>query len=150
MNVLSTEVNFRYHSYEIYLSGCNQRCPGCHNTETWSFHVGIDYGSWISTIFKLQSLPVSLIKNIWILGGEPLDQDKECLQDLLSVLKHHYPNLQYWLWTSYELDTINTNILQQFHYVKTGKYMCQLPKKEITVGSYTFQLASSNQNLIQL
>jgi anaerobic ribonucleoside-triphosphate reductase activating protein len=78
-----------------------------------------------------------------ILGGEPLDQDIINFYYFTVDIKSFDKNL--WLFTRYELNEIEPTILNQFDYVKTGKYI-----KELSVDNniqYGIKLATSNQKI---
>lgn len=127
--------------FEIYLSGClAPHCNGCHNPESWDFNSGIDVDENLISLISKYS---DYFDNIWILGGEPLDQDKEHLIWLLDRLNDI--NKKIWLFTRYEFNEIDEKILTYLDYIKTGKfinddsgYLCE----------YGFKLGSSNQKVI--
>ena len=145
MNILSTDVNLPKRAYEIYVAGCTRQCDGCHNSESWDFSRGTDYITWYFSKFKSTKLPINLIKNIWVLGGEPLDQDHSDLYSLLQLLREDYPQCKLWLWTSYRLDEIPEFLLKSVDYVKVGKYC---PSSTSVVDELTgITLASSNQKI---
>ena len=128
---------------EIYLSGClTPHCTNCHNPESWNFNSGL----------KIDEILIGDIKeykqyfdNIWILGGEPLDQVKDDLMWLLDKLKETNKNV--WLWTRYEFNEIDIDILEYCDYVKCGKY---IDNDSSYMTKYGFKLASSNQRIIKL
>lgn len=136
---------------EIYLSGCLQKCKNCHNPESWNFDSGflVDYTlksklgdySLYSKLYEYKHL----YNDIWILGGEPLDQDINELCVCLDRLK--CLNKKMWLWTSYELGEVDPRILEYFDYVKCGKY---IDDESEYLTEYGFKLASSNQKIYKL
>ena len=79
MKIAGTEVSLLHKAFEIYLSGCKYSpCHGCHNPELWSFDFGVDVdvekiAELISKINELKE--EKLIEYVWILGGEPLDNN---------------------------------------------------------------------------
>jgi organic radical activating enzyme len=86
----------------------------------------------------------SVIDNVVILGGEPLEHSQEvCV--FVNRLKSVVPNLTFWLFTSYELDEVIEHVKQRFDYIKTGKYI-----RELTTDNnvqYGYNLATSNQKI---
>ena len=128
---------------EIYLSGClASHCKNCHNPESWEFNEG----------FRVDEILINNIKkyeqyfnDIWILGGEPLDQVKDDLIWLLDRLKETNKNI--WLWTRYEFNEIHLDILEYCDYVKCGKY---IDTNSSYMTEYGFELASSNQRIFKL
>lgn len=144
MNILTTEYSLKHEALEVYVSGCNgPHCPGCHNSESWDFSVGRPWMQCIMDIDTKLVLNRGLIGSIWILGGEPLDQDTQELAHMLKCLKGH--NIPIWLFTRYELEDVPPEIKQYCTYIKTGRYDCKLLKENhIQCG---IELASSNQRV---
>lgn len=124
---------------EIYLYGCKRvpKCQGCHNPELWDFKTGskLVYGE----LRKLIEKRSAVINNFVILGGEPLDQDLQELDDLLYFLSRY--NKPIWLYTSY--DSVPADIGRYCTYIKYGRYEEHL-KAEGNV-HFGVTLASSNQ-----
>lgn len=122
MKIAATQYSLAYKAFEIYLSGCDGACSkSCHNKELWNFNIGENYLNIINSIIKKINEFGLLIDNIWILGGEPLLQNKRELVDLLERLKLG-TNKKIWLWTRFELEQIPDNIKMLCDYIKTGKY----------------------------
>ena len=124
MRIAGTEINLKHRALEIYLSGCNEpHCSGCHNPELWSFAVGDHYPAKAiqdTLDWKISELKeAKLIDSIWILGGEPLDQNLMSLSLLIRHLKES--KLKVMLWTHYE--RVPNDIKGLVDYVKTGRYM---------------------------
>jgi anaerobic ribonucleoside-triphosphate reductase activating protein len=146
MNIVSTQYTLQNKAFEIYLSGCsgNPKCEGCYNKELWDFDIGEEYtlsfwGKLQNKIYKFDNL----IDNIMILGGEPLDQDIIELYSFTVDIKSFNKNL--WLFTRYELNEIEPTILNQFDYVKTGKYI-----KKLSIDNniqHGIKLSTSNQKI---
>ena len=65
-----------------------------------------------------------MIDNIWILGGEPLDNNILELLDLLNII--YKTNKIIWLWTRYEIEEIPEDIIEYCNYIKTGEYVPEL------------------------
>jgi hypothetical protein len=75
------------------------------------------------------------------MGGEPLNQDRKSLNELILFLRQL--NKELWLFTrSTEVDNIDVD------YVKLGMYIEGLPSKEYP--EYNLTLASNNQKVIKL
>ena len=91
-----------------------------------------------------------MIKRIFILGGEPLDQDHS---ELIKFLDSIYTDvvlandIELWLFTRYEINQVPDEFKNIFHYIKTGPY-----REELTVTdniSYGVRLATSNQKVLK-
>lgn len=143
MRILSTEFNLKHRALEIYLSGCTRRCPGCHNPESWDFNQGIPFMEARPGL--VQKLNNPLVKAVWVLGGEPLDQNHSELWRLLFL-----PQLQQelWLFTSYEPAEIPYSLAQFCTYIKTGSYRADLVTDNNI--QHGLKLASSNQNIMEV
>lgn len=145
INIAATQYSINYQSFELYLSGCkaNPHCKNCHNPELWKFDVGEEYNidSKEQILNKICSFK-ELIDNIWILGGEPLDQDIEELSNLIDDMKSTKKKI--WLFTRYELKEVPDIIKKQVDYIKTGRY---LPDKEEEHVEYGVRLTTSNQHI---
>lgn len=145
MNILSLDYSIAHKSLDIYISGCkgNPYCKNCHNPESWSFDQGEGYETYFSKVFdKLGSFD-SMIDNVMLFGGEPLDQNLEKLYDFVYRIRESYPNKSYWLFTRYELKEIPHHIRNLFDYIKTGRYIEELSCKYNI--QYGIVLSTSNQ-----
>lgn len=148
MNIASTQYTLDYESYEIYLSGCDGRCGNaCHNKELWNFNLGNNWTDKIDNIVNRVNEFNSLIKWVWIMGGEPLLQDSIELEKLIIKLKKETNNAIV-LFTRFELDEIPKEILLLCDYIKTGKY----DKTLVTDNNeyYGIKLATSNQKVFRI
>ena len=142
MYIAGTDYNLNYKALEIYLSGCDGACDGCHNPELWDYNIG---NPWYE--FDFHKILNPMIHNIWILGGEPLLQDKKDLQYFLYNLTKYTNNKKsIWLWTRFT--EIPNNIRQYLTYAKVGEYKKDLPGYDESLFGIT--LASNNQKIIKL
>lgn len=152
MNIITIDYSMATQSMDIFFSGCRMgsHCPGCHNSEAWDFNVGSDWTSWITKIKNDICTFGGMIKRIFILGGEPLDQDHS---ELIKFLDSIYTDavltndIELWLFTRYEINQVPDEFKNIFHYIKTGPY-----REELTVTdniSYGVRLATSNQKVLK-
>ena len=122
MRIAGTEVNLQHKALEIYLSGCKgPHCPGCHNPELWDFDVGDQITeSVMQQLFgKIDNMQkAKLLNYIWVLGGEPLDQDLYELEEFLDQLRR---KAYIMLWTHYE--DVPCQIYKHLMYAKLGPYV---------------------------
>lgn len=135
-------------SLNIYLSGCGGYCDNCHSQHTWDFNSGSKLDN-LELVDYLHHVKDFTFDHICILGGEPLDQPKEELVELLSRLKANFPNKPLWLYTHFELEDLEEDkeILDRLDYIKTGKYEKDLPEAKEQYGVF---LASENQVIHKL
>lgn len=143
MNILTTEYSLAHKALEVYVAGCNPpHCPGCHNPEGWAFDQGTPWKEALpSLLFKAQAFS-RLVRNIWVLGGEPLDQDHSELCEFLVKMRGTGKTL--WVFTRYTEDLIPDWLLKTADYIKTGPYKENLN----SVVQHGIRLASSNQRII--
>lgn len=113
-------------SYEIAVAGCHFNCPNCQNPHLQSFDAGVDFDDKviISLLTDIKHYyDKEMIDNIDIIGGEPLDQDREKFKHFLHLLKKNFPKLRIWIYTGYESFDIPDDILHLCDYIKCGRYM---------------------------
>ena len=86
----------------LYVSGCRNHCPGCHNTESWDFAAGKEF---TDTILQdiLDFSDHEYIKGLTICGGEPFEEENQesvCL--VCRAFKEKFPKKDIWIYTGYE------------------------------------------------
>lgn len=146
LNILATQYTLPTKSFEIYVAGCNgnPHCTDCHNPEGWDFDIGKKYTKqyFDSISCKIEEFS-SLIDNIMIFGGEPLDQNHneliEMLHDLITL------KLPIWLFTRYDINDVSDDIKSCCEYIKCGRYIPEL-KTDNNI-QYGIKLATSNQKI---
>lgn len=149
IHIIASQYNPTHEALEIYLSGCKQNCPGCHNPETHAFGQGQRWERWIKdNAYKLKH-PDGMFRRIWIMGGEPLDQNTVDLKELIHSLHRANPALERWLWTAYELTDLTGSLRNALSFVKTGRYMWNQEGYDVVyeAGCPPLHLASPNQQL---
>lgn len=118
MKIAGFEYNLNHKALEIYLSGCKgPYCPGCHNIDLWDFNLGWEVEGEVMDSIK-KRVKDGMIEQVWILGGEPQDQDIEELNKLLSNINKPIVLFTRYTFLKDNLDTSN------LHYVKYGPYGC--------------------------
>lgn len=126
---------------EIYISGCNHKCPNCHNPEMQDFNYG-------TTLYYLNLFIELYLKKEWfdivaILGGDLLCQPLDESKDFIFWLKQQFSDKKLWLFTGKnceEIKEIAPWCFEYFDVIKTGRYIKELPPGD--------RLASSNQKLL--
>lgn len=101
--------------YVIFTQGCKHHCRGCHNPETWDFNGGYEISvEELATDIKRHRM----IDGITLSGGDPMEQEDECLA-LLDLL----PGVNVWLYTGYEWEEIaDRELAKRADVVVVGKY----------------------------
>lgn len=146
MNILATQYTLKTKSFEIYTSGCagNPHCKGCHNSNSWDFNLGKNLNDdYFEIIRKKIEEFDSIIDNIMIFGGEPLDNSHEEVIYLLNKLQEFRKPI--WLFTRYLLEEIPVEIKNLCSYIKCGRFDIDLLTEDNT--QYGIKLATSNQNI---
>lgn len=91
----------------LFVSGCDLRCKGCFNPETWNFKYGRPFcGDMIDEIFE--ALAPDYISGLTILGGEPLHSENYIeVSYLCYLVKKKYPHKTIWIYTGKIYETIS-------------------------------------------
>ncbi len=139
MNIGGLGYNERLQALEIYISGCDGACKGCHNKELWDFDAGENW-EYYGGHFR-QKLSSSMVQNIWIMGGEPLLQANAALEVMLQYLEQYTKDI--WLWTRFY--QIPSNIKQYLTYAKVGEY--REDSESYVEPLFGIKLASLNQEI---
>jgi anaerobic ribonucleoside-triphosphate reductase activating protein len=122
----------------LYVSGCNRRCPGCHNPQLWDINAGQDMT--IQEAFDKLNIDDF---NISILGGEPMMQYEQVVE-LCKLIKEK-TNKTIWLWSGYELHEIKSQfpkILKYIDVLVDGPFIEEFKEPNLK------WRGSSNQNII--
>jgi organic radical activating enzyme len=96
---------------------------------------------------KLAPPTGDIIKQVWILGGEPLLQNTNLLLILLEEIKYE-SNKEIVLFTRLEFDEIPEDIVETCDYIKCGKYDERYLIDDYE--SFGIKLATSNQYVIKV
>lgn len=123
----------------LFVSGCNNRCEGCFQPETWDFNYGKPFtNDVISHIIKL--LEPDYINGLTVLGGEPLEPaNQEAVYELLKRVKERYSNKSIWLFTGF----IFENLYDKSYYAYTEYIERILNMVDILVDG-PFELSKKN------
>lgn len=140
MNIAGTEFNLKHCAYEIYVAGCTLGCIGCHNSVLKDFNYGRPWKEVITTIIKEASQPI--VKQIWILGGEPQDQDRE---EFISFMEE-ISKLQASKILFTGVDYVDESLIKYFDFIKLGAFWSDYEAYVEPVLGLT--LASPNQHVI--
>lgn len=121
--------------YVIFTQGCSHHCPGCHNPETWDYTGGYEVSveELAEDIRKRR-----MIDGITLSGGDPMEQEAECLA-LLDLLS----GVNVWVYTGYEWEEIaDMELAKRADAVVVGKFVNSLRCD----GKY---YGSSNQRIVR-
>jgi anaerobic ribonucleoside-triphosphate reductase activating protein len=139
LRIAATQYTLNKRALEIYVSGCSLHCLNCHNPEIQSFDIGKEVtGDFIEQLNNKISNNLNMINEIWILGGEPLLQDRGEMQNFINSIRQTFPNKKYVLFTGFDLPDIDGWCFECFDKIKYGRYDERLRTEDS-------ELASSNQ-----
>lgn len=139
-------------AYELVITGCHQNCPGCHSPHLHDFNEGTPINEVLENEIVNDIKKYSdcdKIDNICIIGGEPLDQNHNDLIKFLSRLRTEFKNLGIWVYTSYDIKDVPTDVLKLTDYIKCGKYVEELKTDSGFKSEYGPTLATSNQYIVK-
>ena len=92
----------------LYVSGCRNHCPGCHNPESWNFAAGKEFTNQV-LIEILSFGKENYIKGLTIAGGEPFEEENQKeLLSLVKTFKEQFPDKDIWCYTGYEFIDLKT------------------------------------------
>lgn len=129
----------------LFVAGCNHRCKGCHNPETWSINSGIEFDDNALSEICAQ-LDKDYISGLTLSGGDPLHPaNRETITELCRIIKHLYPHKTIWLYTGYLYEQVQTlDVMQYIDVIVDGEF-----KKELADVNYHWA-GSTNQRVIKL
>jgi hypothetical protein len=167
LKIATTQLNLEYKTLEVYVSGCKPpHCLGCHNSELQSFDcdnpiMEIEYkngvysfnlsSNWMEFANQInEGYKFGLVNNLWMMGGEPLDQNTNCLFLFITTIKtllDKPEEIKFWLFTKYSLEEVPEKMKSIFHYIKTGRYDQNNLSDDYF--SHGIKLASINQKIYE-
>ena len=131
----------------LWLSGCNHRCKGCQNPQTWDVNSGIEFDKEAEDeLFR--ELSKDYISGLTLTGGDPLHENNlEGVLNLVNRIRLLLPEKTIWLYTGYTWENIacsskRKEIVAKIDILVDGKF--EEDKKDL---SLQFR-GSSNQRLI--
>lgn len=129
----------------LWVSGCEFRCKGCHNPQSWNKDNGKEFTS-DTYAYLVNALTTGIKRGLTIIGGEPLtDYNYPEVLVLIKRLKEIIPDLNIWVYTGYYYDElIEENKTEIFDYIDVlvdGRYDDELKDKSLK------WRGSSNQNI---
>ena len=91
----------------FWVQGCNHKCKGCFNPETWDFLGGnplpANYKEQIADALTANGVK----RNFSVLGGEPLcEENYELVNEVCSFVKEKFPDIKIFIWTGEEFNII--------------------------------------------
>lgn len=124
----------------IYFAGCDHRCPGCHNPQTWDFQAGHDL-----TVDELAEAVAEADFNVTFTGGDPVYQAARLIP-LARRIREGGKTI--WLYTGFTIEQLAAmpdarELLRYVEAVVDGPFVEALRDTELIFRG------SSNQRIIR-
>lgn len=148
----------------LWVSGCEHRCPGCHNPQTWDAASG-DLFTYNEEKYLLDLLKQDHISGITFSGGDPLHPANRDVVGSLA-LKVSEMGKDVWLYTGYVLEhkdskflfsdkdagleDVSIDWLSAIDVLVDGRFEQSIRETDILKGSDPHWRGSSNQRLIDV
>ena len=88
----------------LFVSGCNNRCKGCFQPETWDFNYGKEFTKKTEDQI-IEMLKPCYINGLTLLGGDPMEIcNQHDLINLVKRVKSELPKKTIWCYTGYVYD----------------------------------------------
>lgn len=95
----------------LFVSGCEHRCKGCFQPETWNFDYGKEFTEQTAECILELAKP-SYISHLAIFGGDPCHpKNWLTIKELVRMFKAKYPEKTVWLWTGYLWEDIADDVI---------------------------------------
>lgn len=90
----------------LWLSGCEHKCKGCQNPQTWDVNSGIPFDeSAKEELFR--ELGNDYISGLTLSGGDPLHEaNLDGVLDLVNEIRLSFPNKSIWIYSGYNYQRI--------------------------------------------
>ena len=108
----------------LWVAGCGQACPGCHNPVTWDAKGGLAFDD-AAKAELFDELKKDYISGVTLSGGDPLFQgNRDDILSLCRELRQRFPDKTIWLYTGYEWeDVCDLPVMRLVDVVVDGPYI---------------------------
>lgn len=144
MNLVSSQYTVSHRSFELFISGCLGNCKGCHGELLKDFSLGTTLTDELigELLEKIEDMS-PWIDSIWVMGGDPCDQEQSELTHLLKRLNES--GKQIVLFTRHQPHNISRRVIELCDMVKCGEY--DERKRVDDYYSHGIKLATANQKV---
>lgn len=127
----------------VWVTGCEHRCKGCFNPETWDNKNG-DKWTALQGSEILTTLVQDWCSGITFTGGDPLHpcNRKEVL-DLCDYIKNTF-HKSVWVYTGYKYEELDTSQLKNIDVLVDGEFIQE------QLSPFKHWVGSSNQRIIDV
>lgn len=126
----------------IYCAGCDHRCPGCHNPQSWAF----DGGKEMDVASLMKIIMADPFANVTFTGGDPMYQAAGFAE--LARAIHTYSNKDIWCYTGFVYESLihedQRELLENLDVLVDGPFIQKLQDSDLLF------CGSSNQRLIDV
>lgn len=136
--------NARGLSTVLFVSGCTNKCEGCHNSETWDFNYGKVFNEEVKNKV-IDSLKNPHIKNLVLTGGDPchIKNIKEIISLCREIRKENI-DINIIVYTGYTKEVLEKReegkeLFTLINYLIDGKYIKKLATKQLDYRGSTNQ-----------
>jgi anaerobic ribonucleoside-triphosphate reductase activating protein len=130
----------------LFVSGCDHKCPGCHNPQSWDKNAGKPFTEETKE-YLFNAVNNSEIDGLTLSGGDPLySANIKDVTALCKEFKERFPNKDIWLYTGsvYDDKLAQLEVMQYIDYLVDGPFI--LEKRDT---SQRFR-GSTNQRIINI
>lgn len=90
----------------LFVSGCRNRCPGCHNAEAQDFSFGRPFDGAAEEEL-MGALSHDYVRGLTLCGGEPFEEENQrALLPFVRRVREAFPDKDIWAWTGYEWEDL--------------------------------------------
>ena len=126
----------------IYCAGCDHRCPGCHNPQSWAVGGGKEMD--VASLMKI--IMADPCANVTFTGGDPMYQAAGFAE--LARAIHTYSNKDIWCYTGFVYESLihedQRELLENLDVLVDGPFIQKLQDSDLLFRG------SSNQRLIDV
>ena len=108
----------------LWVAGCDHRCHGCQNPQTWDEHGGIPFDEKAKTEL-FEELSRDYITGITFSGGDPLMPcNRETVGNLIREIRETMPEKTIWLYTGSRFEEIcHLPFIRDIDVIIDGQYV---------------------------
>lgn len=115
----------------LFVSGCEHRCKGCFNSDTWEYTSGKEFTDETADEI-IESLKPNYISGLSLLGGDPLaPKNRPQIHKLVKQVRENFGDKKsIWVWTGYTIEQLNqenddniSDILSNCDYLIDGPFI---------------------------
>lgn len=90
----------------LWLSGCNHKCKGCHNPQTWDKDSGIPFDEKAKEELFAE-LGKEHISGVTFSGGDPMHENNaEQLLSLITQIREKFPTKTIWVYSGFTINQV--------------------------------------------